>query len=262
MNPQEMVRVQTYLRKVFGAKTLSVRARPKIKDFGRGLRRRGLRRHAHASTTRTASSATSSRWRSSSSTSRTCESPETRRADARSTSSTAHAWRCRPTDAYWVGRQRARARQGRSRKTSASGSASWLRGDNEPIVIGARTQRAGRLRAAHRSGFPLSSGDRSGHASATWPMLHGCTIGRGALIGIGAIVLNGARIGARLPDRRRRRDPEGKEIPHSLGGVSARPARSSRHGTASRSWSASAGAWQLYVEPAGRLARGYQARSR
>ena len=32
VNPQEMVRVQAYLRKVFGAKTLSVRARPKIKD--------------------------------------------------------------------------------------------------------------------------------------------------------------------------------------------------------------------------------------
>ena len=32
MKPEEMVRVQTYLRKVFGTKTLSVRARPKIKD--------------------------------------------------------------------------------------------------------------------------------------------------------------------------------------------------------------------------------------
>lgn len=32
MQPQELVKVQTYLRKVFGAKTLSVRARPKIKD--------------------------------------------------------------------------------------------------------------------------------------------------------------------------------------------------------------------------------------
>ena len=32
MNPQEMVRVQAYMRKVFGTKTLSVRARPKIKD--------------------------------------------------------------------------------------------------------------------------------------------------------------------------------------------------------------------------------------
>ena len=32
MNPQEMVRVQAYMRKVFGTKTLSVRARPKIRD--------------------------------------------------------------------------------------------------------------------------------------------------------------------------------------------------------------------------------------
>lgn len=32
MNPQELVKLQTYLRKVFGAKTLSVRARPKVKD--------------------------------------------------------------------------------------------------------------------------------------------------------------------------------------------------------------------------------------
>ncbi len=32
MEPRELVRVQTYLRKVFGAKTLSVRARPKVKD--------------------------------------------------------------------------------------------------------------------------------------------------------------------------------------------------------------------------------------
>ena len=32
MTPQEMVRVQTYLRKLFGTKTLSVRARAKVKD--------------------------------------------------------------------------------------------------------------------------------------------------------------------------------------------------------------------------------------
>ena len=34
MEPQELVKVQTYLRKLFGTKTLSVRARPKIKDSG------------------------------------------------------------------------------------------------------------------------------------------------------------------------------------------------------------------------------------
>jgi uncharacterized protein DUF3126 len=32
VNPQEIVRVQAYLRKVFGTKTLSVRARPKKDD--------------------------------------------------------------------------------------------------------------------------------------------------------------------------------------------------------------------------------------
>ena len=34
MDPRELVKVQTYLRKVFGTKTLSVRPRPKIKDSG------------------------------------------------------------------------------------------------------------------------------------------------------------------------------------------------------------------------------------
>jgi hypothetical protein len=32
VEPRELVKVQAYMRKVFGAKTLSVRARPKIKD--------------------------------------------------------------------------------------------------------------------------------------------------------------------------------------------------------------------------------------
>jgi hypothetical protein len=32
VEPRELVKVQNYLRKVFGTKTLSVRARPKIKD--------------------------------------------------------------------------------------------------------------------------------------------------------------------------------------------------------------------------------------
>ncbi len=32
MEPQELVKVQAYMRKVFGSKTLSVRARPKVRD--------------------------------------------------------------------------------------------------------------------------------------------------------------------------------------------------------------------------------------
>jgi carbonic anhydrase/acetyltransferase-like protein (isoleucine patch superfamily) len=48
-----------------------------------------------------------------------------------------------------------------------------LRGDNEPINIGARTNIQESCNA----------------------ILHGCAIGDGSLIGMGAIVLNGARIG-------------------------------------------------------------------
>jgi carbonic anhydrase/acetyltransferase-like protein (isoleucine patch superfamily) len=69
-----------------------------------------------------------------------------------------------------------------------------LRGDNEPISLGARTniQESATLHAD--MGFPLSVGEDCtiGHNA----ILHGCSIGDGSLIGMGAIVLNGARIGA------------------------------------------------------------------
>jgi len=44
-------------------------------------------------------------------------------------------------------------------------------------------------------------------------MLHGCTIGKGALIGIGTKVLNGARIGAGALVGAHSIVGEGKEIP-------------------------------------------------
>jgi carbonic anhydrase/acetyltransferase-like protein (isoleucine patch superfamily) len=68
-----------------------------------------------------------------------------------------------------------------------------LRGDNEPIRIGEATniQEGAVLHAD--AGFPLTIGTRVsvGHQA----MLHGCTVGDGSLIGIQAIVLNGAVIG-------------------------------------------------------------------
>jgi carbonic anhydrase/acetyltransferase-like protein (isoleucine patch superfamily) len=65
-----------------------------------------------------------------------------------------------------------------------------IRGDNEPIVIGAASnvQEGAVLHAD--PGFALTLGER-GHQA----MLHGCTIGEGSLIGIQAVVLNGAVIG-------------------------------------------------------------------
>lgn len=68
-----------------------------------------------------------------------------------------------------------------------------LRGDNEAIVIGARTNVQEHTMMHTDPGFPLSVGEGCtiGHRA----ILHGCTIGDGSLVGMGAIVLNGARIG-------------------------------------------------------------------
>lgn len=69
-----------------------------------------------------------------------------------------------------------------------------LRGDNEPIVVGARTniQEHAVLHTDPEYPLALGKGCTVGHRA----MLHGCTVGQNSLIGIGAIVLNGARIGA------------------------------------------------------------------
>ena len=68
-----------------------------------------------------------------------------------------------------------------------------LRGDNEPIVIGDDTNVQEHCCFHTDEGFPLTIGKGCtiGHKA----MLHGCTIGDNALIGMGATVLNGATIG-------------------------------------------------------------------
>jgi carbonic anhydrase/acetyltransferase-like protein (isoleucine patch superfamily) len=70
---------------------------------------------------------------------------------------------------------------------------SVLRGDNEPIVVGARSNIQESCTLHTDMGSPLSIGEECtiGHNV----ILHGCTIGEGSLIGMGAVVLNGARIG-------------------------------------------------------------------
>jgi carbonic anhydrase/acetyltransferase-like protein (isoleucine patch superfamily) len=86
-----------------------------------------------------------------------------------------------------------------------------IRGDNEPIHIGARTNVQEGAVLHVDPGFPMVIGDdvTIGHMV----MLHGCTIGDGALIGIGAIVLNGAKIGAGSLIGAGALVPQGKEIP-------------------------------------------------
>jgi carbonic anhydrase/acetyltransferase-like protein (isoleucine patch superfamily) len=68
-----------------------------------------------------------------------------------------------------------------------------LRGDNELISLGERSN-VQDLAVVHTdAGFPATIGSDCtiGHRA----ILHGCTIGDGSLIGMGAIVLNGAVVG-------------------------------------------------------------------
>jgi len=86
-----------------------------------------------------------------------------------------------------------------------------VRGDNEPIRIGARSNVQEGCVMHTDPGFPLTIGADCtiGHMV----MLHGCTIGRGSLIGIGSIILNGAKIGEECLVGANTLIAEGKEIP-------------------------------------------------
>ena len=68
-----------------------------------------------------------------------------------------------------------------------------LRGDNEPIVIGARSNVQENSVMHTDPGRPLTIGEdvTIGHMA----MLHGCSVGDGSLIGIQAVLLNGVVVG-------------------------------------------------------------------
>lgn len=68
-----------------------------------------------------------------------------------------------------------------------------LRGDNEPIIVGEGSNIQENCVLHTDMGFPMTIGAHCtiGHKA----MLHGCTIGDGSLVGMGATILNGAVIG-------------------------------------------------------------------
>jgi carbonic anhydrase/acetyltransferase-like protein (isoleucine patch superfamily) len=86
-----------------------------------------------------------------------------------------------------------------------------IRADNEQVHLGEATNIQDGSVLHCDPGFPLSIGKRVtvGHKV----MLHGCTVGDGALIGINSVVLNGAKIGAGSLIGANSLVPEGKEIP-------------------------------------------------
>ena len=86
-----------------------------------------------------------------------------------------------------------------------------LRGDNEVLRVGRNSNVQDGSVLHSDPGFPLTLGDNVtvGHQV----MLHGCTVGDGSLIGIQAVVLNGAKIGKHCLVGAGSLVPEGKEFP-------------------------------------------------
>ncbi|ANK72653.1 MULTISPECIES: gamma carbonic anhydrase family protein [Ensifer] len=86
-----------------------------------------------------------------------------------------------------------------------------LRGDNEPIRLGARTNIQENVVIHVDPGFPVTIGEGCtiGHGA----IIHGCTIGENSLIGMGATVLNGAKIGRNCLVGANALVTEGKEFP-------------------------------------------------
>jgi carbonic anhydrase/acetyltransferase-like protein (isoleucine patch superfamily) len=86
-----------------------------------------------------------------------------------------------------------------------------LRGDNEWVTVGARTNIQENSVLHTDMGYPLDIGADCtiGHGV----ILHGCVIGDNTLIGMGATILNGARIGRNCLVGANALVTEGKEFP-------------------------------------------------
>ena len=86
-----------------------------------------------------------------------------------------------------------------------------IRGDNERVTIGPRCNVQDGCVLHSDPGFPLTleADVTLGHMA----IVHGCTVGAGALIGMGATVLNGAKIGEGALIGANALVAEGKDIP-------------------------------------------------
>jgi carbonic anhydrase/acetyltransferase-like protein (isoleucine patch superfamily) len=100
-----------------------------------------------------------------------------------------------------------------------------LRGDNEWIEIGERSDVQDNCTLHTDPGYPMTIGANSlvGHNV----VLHGCTVGDNSLIGMGATVLNGAKIGRNSLVGAGALVTEGKSFPDNslIVGVPARAIR-------------------------------------
>jgi len=86
-----------------------------------------------------------------------------------------------------------------------------LRGDNEPISIGAGSNIQEGVMVHVDPGFPVDIGE--GCTIGHHAIIHGCTVGSNSLIGMGATILNGAKIGNNCLVGAGALVTEGKEFP-------------------------------------------------
>ena len=94
---------------------------------------------------------------------------------------------------YWVAETAVLIGRVRMMSQSSIWFGAVLRGDNEWIEIGERSQIQDNATLHTDPGFPMVIGANCviGHKV----MLHGCIVGENSLIGMGAILLNGSKIG-------------------------------------------------------------------
>jgi carbonic anhydrase/acetyltransferase-like protein (isoleucine patch superfamily) len=89
-----------------------------------------------------------------------------------------------------------------------------IRGDNDRITIGRRSNVQDGSVLHTDKGIPLTIGD--GVTIGHQVMLHGCTVGDGSLIGIQSVLLNGAKIGRHSIVGAGSLVTEGKEFPDGV----------------------------------------------
>ncbi|WP_298818090.1 gamma carbonic anhydrase family protein [uncultured Roseibium sp.] len=115
------------------------------------------------------------------------------------------------SEAYWVAPSASLIGDIRLAEEASVWFGAILRGDNEPISVGARSNVQDGCVFHTDMGFPLTVGADCtiGHNA----ILHGCTVKDNSLIGMGATVLNGAVIGSNCIIGANALIGEGKVIP-------------------------------------------------
>ena len=158
-----------------------------------------------------------------------------------------------PVDgSYWVAPTATVIGKVRMKRDASVWFGAVLRGDNEWIELGERSQIQDNATRHTDPGFPLTIGSNCviGHNV----ILHGCIIGDDCLIGMGAILLNGSKIGRGSLVGAGALITEGKEFPeNSL--ILGSPARAVRT-LDDRTHALIADSADVYVQRSQRYAKG------